>query len=212
MKLVDILARELKDWPESFGFYCVAGGGPEVSWGAWFNERMPERRDDGWYDVGCVELWLSKEPSDHLVSVVTRAEWQAAVDALNAPKVVEWDGVGNPPVGVDIECTFDSWGYWRKGRVLYYGKQMIFMEQDGESPDGRKFEGSMNPDGIKFRPVRTAEQVAAEERDAKAKELYLTINWNDAGSTWDSLAASRKADYLKAIDAGYRKEPKPCGS
>lgn len=203
MKLVDLLARELTEWPESWGIFCVATK-VEGNDAAWFNFRNPVFKDGCWQDLGSVELWLSQEPEDRKEVVVRRFEWQAAVDALNAPKVVEWDGVGNPPAGVDIECTFDSWGYWRKGRVLYYGKQMIFMEQDGESPDCRKFEGSMNPDGIKFRPVRTAEQVAAEEREKAIKEMMQ--HGVDAGDS--TIEYSCAALY----DAGYRKEPKPCGS
>lgn len=115
------------------------------------------------------------------------------------PKKQEaWDGEGLPPVGMDIECTFDSWGYWRKGRVLYYGKQMIFMEQYGESPDCRKFEGSMNPDGIKFRPVRTAEQVAAEERDKAIEEMIRT--------TSDGITCMDRYDAEQLYKAGYRKQ------
>lgn len=208
MKLVDILARELKVWPDDWvvcsqdsDSYIAGYSDPdlmEFSKGNWLGENNFLHGD-----------WLPNQDiaelaSDYATAIVTRAEWQAAVDALNAPKVVEWDGVGNPPVGVDIECTFDSWGYWRKGRVLYYGKQMIFMEQDGESPDCRKFEGSMNPDGIKFRPVRTAEQVAAEEREKAIKEMMM--HGVDAGDS--TIEYSCAALY----DAGYRKEPKPCGS
>ena len=189
MKLVDILARELKVWPEGVSKLTQSFAG------------MVFYQDSAQQIVPLGRMEISDDLRDEYV---TRAEWQAAVDALNAPKVVEWDGVGNPPVGVDIECTFDSWGYWRKGRVLYYGKQMIFMEQYGESPDGRKFEGSMNPGGIKFRPIRTADQVSAEEREKAIKEMMM--HGVDAGDS--TIEYSCAALY----DAGYRKEPKPCGS
>ena len=114
----------------------------------------------------------------------------------------EWSGDGLPPVGLDVECTFESWGYWRKGRVLYYGKQMIFMEQDGEYPDSKKFEGSMNPDGIKFRPIRTAEQIAAEEYEQEAADLaYAATGHRDRSKDcWISLAKV-------ILDAGYRRVP-----
>ena len=70
------------------------------------------------------------------------------------PRPARWDGEGLPPVGLEIECTYDSWGYWLRGKVLCYGEKMIFMEQESSKGDG-KFEGSMNPDGIRFRPIRT---------------------------------------------------------
>lgn len=285
MKLVDILARELKDWPESFGFYCVAGGGPEVSWGAWFNERMPERRDDGWYDVGCVELWLSKEPSDHLVSVVTRAEWQAAVDALNAPKVVEleidwskqpeafplwlegtnkdhrnhsgwyrrvgqifegsdggqwrsvregqfftvhrkpdpkvveWDKGSLPPIGSVVEwdgCTFAPEEPQEKD--LRVGDQVTIIAhlKDGDfemaaftfnpkihNPARGSIWVNQGAYGC-FRPIRTAEQVAAEEREKAIKDMMEV--------TSDGISCIGQDDALALYKAGYRKEPKPCGS
>ena len=99
MKLVDLLARELTEWPESWGIFCVATK-VEGNDAAWFNFRNPVFKDGCWQDLGSVELWLSQEPEDRKEVVVRRFEWQAAVDALNAPKVVEWDGVGNPPAGV----------------------------------------------------------------------------------------------------------------
>lgn len=85
MKLVDILARELKVWPESWGIFCVATK-VEGNDAAWFNHRNPVFKDGGWQDLGSVELWLSQEPEDRKQVVVRRFEWQAAVDALNAPK------------------------------------------------------------------------------------------------------------------------------
>ena len=135
--------------------------------------------------------------------------WAISSENLSAWHLIErpkkqyaWGGEGLPPVGMDIECTFDSWGYWRKGRVLYYGKQMIFMEQYGESPDGRKFEGSMNPDGIKFRPVRTAEQVAAEEREKAIEEMVFGVCGCEPGG--GNTSAFMVCGFL--YDAGYRKQ------
>lgn len=81
MKLVDILARELKVWPDraesisqSFSgmtFYVPIGG------------RVHE-------------LNRNEISDDWRTAAVTRAEWQDAVDALNAPKVVESESAGNP--------------------------------------------------------------------------------------------------------------------
>ena len=120
---------------------------------------------------------------------------------IQRPMRKEWTGEGSPPVGVDCECTFDGWGYWRKCRVLCYGKQMIFMEQDGESPDDRKFEGSMNPDGIKFRPIRTPEQIAEDERKEGIAQFIADLKKvNGCGFT------SHAEDLW---DMGYRKQVNP---
>ena len=217
MKLVDILARELKAWPEpkvplngGKDYCCQSDETTEVYFGF--------RRDS---------VRLSKRAENTIGVNVTRAEWQSAVDALNAPKVVEWAKGSLPPIGSVVEwdgCTFAAEDPQEKD--LHVGDQVTIIAhlKDGDfeiaaftfkpsihNPSRGSVWVNQGASGC-FRPIRTAEQVAAEERDAKAKDLYLTINWNDVGSTWDSLAASRKADYLKAIDAGYRKEPRPCGS
>lgn len=122
---------------------------------------------------------------------------------------VTWTGEGLPPVGLEIECTFDHWGYWLKGKVLCYGKKMIFMEQ--ESPKG-SFEGSMIPDGIRFRPIRTAEQIAEEARVA---ELNLMV-----GAIKDYPGGRHGVDHLTQLqiheeacidlyNAGWRKQVTP---
>lgn len=85
MKLVDILARELKVWPE--GVSCLSQLQHN---GAIINGKGYDGRE--WARLQIAE---DTPPAGVLV---TEAEWQAAVDALNAPKVVEWDGVGLPPV------------------------------------------------------------------------------------------------------------------
>ena len=205
MKLVDILAKGLKSWPEGLECLSQLKGTGYIINGKGFDGRA--------FDA----LQIADET---LVAgaIVTRVEWQAAVDALNAPKVVEWDGVGLPPVGVSCEMSLFASNKWELCIPVYYlnhptdHSDQVVVYQNSLDGDVCYILDPPCSGSIEFRPFRTAEQVAAEERDAKAKDLYLTINWNDVGSTWDSLAASRKADYLKAIDAGYRKEPKPCGS
>ncbi|MFG0828810.1 hypothetical protein ACF8R6_10580 [Pseudomonas sp. CJQ_7] len=118
------------------------------------------------------------------------APWRCIV------KPVEWKGEGLPPVGLEIECTYDAWGYWLKGKVLCYGEKMIFMEQESSKGDG-KFEGSMNPDGIRFRPICTPEQIAADER-AKAIDEMWSVYWQP-----DVTTAKEALGLL--YDAGYRK-------
>lgn len=101
MKLVDILARELKVWPETTRL-AQDSNGHVFGW-----TGFPNWDGDQWLiDVGASldkcrpgEMDLA---DDHMTSSVTRAEWQAAVDALNAPKVVEWDGYRNNTDGNDL--------------------------------------------------------------------------------------------------------------
>ena len=57
-----------------------------------------------------------------------------------------------------------------------------------------------------FRPIRTPGQIAEKERDQAIEDLYFTINWDEGRETWPIISSGRKADYAKAIDAGYRKQ------
>lgn len=99
MKLVDILARELKAWPApksllsgSTDYCCQSDNTTEVYFG---HGRTP--------------IFLSKRAEDTEGVRVTRAEWQAAVDALNAPKAVDdFDGAPDDAThyGVGLTCKF----------------------------------------------------------------------------------------------------------
>lgn len=189
MKLVDILAGELKVWPEN----------SERVWqslsGRLFLGKDRERLT--------VESYTLAKDWDE--ARVTRAEWQAAVDALNSPKVVEWDGKGMPPVGVDCEYRVGG-ATWFECNIRYVTtpyhdcpvEVVMFpahlkSEQTAVVGDG---EGE-----VSFRPIRTAEQVAAEEIEAIRE--FLIYEHRDGG-----LIGIAKALH----ESGYRKEPKPCGS
>ncbi len=59
-----------------------------------------------------------------------------------------------------------------------------------------------------FRPIRTPEQIAAEEREKSADSLYLTMWPND--TLHECEAGNPKWNAcLKAVDAGYRKQVAP---
>lgn len=194
MKLVDILAKEMKVWPEALGHALG-----QASDGTLHCDMEPVD----------AEIVRTRERytvcTNYIMDCVTRAEWQAAVDSLNAPKVVEWDGEGEPPVGIECEWHPNVHG-WVKVKILGRDGSDTWYRASGE-------EHSQTCRNMAFfRPIRTAKQVAAEEREKAAKELYMTINWDSKPGTWENLLQARRDDYRKAIDAGYRKEPIPCGS
>ena len=235
MKLVDILARELKYWP--FGGHF-----------AWQDYDKEVRfSPDSKHDFHMSELAEDNVRPCHglnPLSGVTRAEWQAAVDALNAdkcehsyannigcpecgelnaPKVVEWDGVGDPPVGTVCEYDARPSG---KGETLFVTVEVKYVSDQSiviictDVPDGEKKENIgvelalMNGLAIrgKLRPIRTAEQVAAEEREAEDNEVmsrYLSLSDCEKGM----LGRSPERVIIGLMRVmGYRKEPKPCGS
>lgn len=138
---------------------------------------------------------------------VSRAEWQAAVDALKKTEA-SW-----PLVGVDAE-VFEGPCLWRDDRDrlgLVVRILAIFKNRLDQVICSVEREGGecfcVIPECL--RPVRTPEQIAAEERERDACELYCTINWQGGVPEWKNQTVDRKNDYFKAIDAGYRKqEPK----
>lgn len=198
MKLVDILARELKEWPESFG------------------ESVGQRSDGslhGYTDNDFVK-WIGEPPgftrcANYMVDRVTRAEWQAAVDALGIPKfpsdAIEWNGEGMPPVGIDAqlkkECKFTE-GYrlesFPAGTTVYVGGHANFGGCDLAVViiKGRHFCGTLIPQFLE--PIRTPEQIAADEREKAIKDMVRIIQQAD----WNS-----DADMVGALyDTGYRKQ------
>lgn len=209
MTLVDILARELTAWPETTRL-AQDSNGHVFGW-----TGFPNWDCDQWLiDVGASldkcrpgEMDLA---DDHMTSSVTRAEWQAAVDALNAPKVVEWDGAGDPPVGTVCEYDARPSG---KGEPLFVTVEVKYVSDQSiviictDVPDGENKENIgvelalMNGISMlgKFRAIRTAEQVAAEEREKAVFEIAHILIDNRHES----------AEYHQAgriYDAGYRKQ------
>lgn len=171
MKLVEILARELKEWPES-----VKG----ITQGAIDGELY----FDGPEFIGS---GIFLRPSQDCISVVTRAQWQEARDALNKPAVEEWNGEGLPPVGLPVEWYSDSNTGWQEIVVLAYHGDDAWIQPKGK-------ESTIVYNIANFRPIRTPEQIAAEEREKSIRELIERTDY-----ILDETGAAA------VLAAGYRK-------
>lgn len=100
-----------------------------------------------------------------------------------------WDGQGLPPVGVEFERRFveKEGSSWAWGKVIAHGSRRVFyVDRTGE-------EWSHAPADMEFRPIRTAEQIAADERKAAIKEMI------------GHIGGSRRCEAEVLYDAGYRK-------
>lgn len=230
-KLVEILARRLLAWPEhaaiavqdkdrELKFSEVGGAFLEGDSGIWIRDGSLGFREDGRID----DL-----AEDQATAIVTRAEWQAAVDALNAKMAKseslvddyvesqaeryakEWDGVGLPPVGTVCEFKipeeFDQASPWRSELRSGHVVEIVHHYDTGISKCAVfKFKvdfGHLVEQATAdcFRPVRTPEQIAAEEREAEVNRMVATVSMLDKG--W-----ARKVCYA-LYDNNYRKqEPK----
>lgn len=221
MKLVDILARELKEWPIKFGEFAISAP-TDGTFAVWFNDRKPYPYKGGWADIGCVELWLEEDPEDRKTAIVTRAEWQAAVEDLITPSIAtglgldiileipareRWKGEGLPPVGIDVEIYTDREFAHPYVKALHGLKVKVIAHDDECAvfalPNSHNSASHHSLVADCFRPIRTAERIAAEEREKAIKECAEFLG---------SIACDDWVAARELYDAGYRKQVKTCGS
>lgn len=244
MRLVEILARELKGWPESFG------------------DVLGQRCDGtlhGYNDAGSV-TWIGETPQltrcdNYMHDIVTRAQWQEAREASSKPanfaepnwneapegfdyfiqwphkamrgnfyriegdryvrdngyyasvKEVHddsdiivtkrpivisdkpWSGEGLPPVGTICENVFPG-EIWREVIIIAHdGDMAVFRLNNSERLN---YFGDTRQH---FRPIRTPEQIAAEERSAAVMAILDDLN----------LALDNLYIADRVYEAGYRK-------
>lgn len=145
------------------------------------------------------------EPSVYAKMATTRAYHdrplsvlQAAMDAFLVeihpqPSQELWNGEGLPPVGAEIEALLPGLGssrFWQQAKVVHGplpdspGEILVFSLEN------------TRPSWVdEFRPLRTPEQIAAEEREKAVVEMEQLIG---GAKTWPEA--------LRRIhDAGYRK-------
>lgn len=189
MKLVDILAKGLKSWPEGLECLSQLKGTGYIINGKGFDGRA--------FDA----LQIADET---LVAgaIVTRAEWQAAVDALNAPKVVEWPSLGET---VEVIKGPAEWDDYQRPMIGVEGKVRSVFKNDC---DQKIVAIELSSGECKcfivecIKPARTAEQVAAEERINAITEMRLAVinAANRKTATTDECLAT-----VALYDAGYRR-------
>lgn len=241
MKLVEILARELKEWPTGV-VTAVQDADGEVKFDDSYD--FPAMADSGkvWIRNGCGDNWryASSISSDYATAIVTRTQWQEAREALSKAadlppvgathrfddcymvswwmrepgnnwyiwsgrnwvasslsaevqgmmqtiKTEEnkpWSGEGLPPVGMTCERRFTdvAGSSWNGCIILAHGAKKIFIR------DNCGDEWAHSIDEVEFRPYRTPEQIAAEEREEFIRELIQVtcIRHGEAGLIYDA--------------------------
>ena len=108
------------------------------------------------------------------------------------------------------EFTTNDGHNW-KGCKILYADELSILTGELEGKADRRLLRKCDAD-VKFRPTRTAEQVAAEEREAEDNEVmsrYMSLSDCEKGM----LGRSPERVIIGLMRVmGYRKEPKPCGS
>lgn len=117
-----------------------------------------------------------------------------------------WTGEGLPPVGTVCEVL------WNESRMEYLRTKVFGVNEHGkpihrfdEGPKKYEYQADalVTATGTKvFRPIRTPEQIAAEEREAGVEGIRQAVskspNCKAHGVNWDIACA--------IYDAGYRKQ------
>lgn len=127
--------------------------------------------------------------------------WQPAITSMAEctirPGVTEWTGDGLPPVGLLCEAYYhnDTRPGWKPFTLKYLSDDHVIFKGLGETVVSREQFDRCVAD--QFRPLRTAEQIAAEEREAELNRMVATVSMLDKG--WARKVCAR------LYDAGYRK-------
>ena len=140
--------------------------------------------------------------------IANEGEYTFRLDDLHSQRMLhlierptQWNGEGLPPVGAACEYRVGS-GTWYPCTIRYITTPISDEELQvvAHCPhlNGDQIGGVGNGIGeINFRPIRTPEQIAAEEREKDIEELR-------------ALLSNVACDYYHAavamIDAGYRKQ------
>lgn len=150
------------------------------------------------YNVACKWPWLKETPASYFCGrwiEYSVDSYEAAMKHFNnaVKRPQEWDGEGLPPVGTVCEYLKHA-KYkttWIKVRVVFIGGNLIVFEHGANSN-----EFSEQITEVSFRPIKTPEQIAAEERLHDIDEMMGVGNWH----------SRTFKDVISALyDAGYRK-------
>lgn len=112
--LVEVLIRDLNEWPKEWGGWAVATRIGTTGFGVWFCHTQPRQtRPAGWLDLGTIEVNLDALPCDHLHAIVSREYWLAhglkspnrrrGSAAEHAKDMVEFDRLMSDPSAVKVE-------------------------------------------------------------------------------------------------------------
>lgn len=174
MKLADILARDLMSWPEDF---CHALLTQNVVGVVEYLVNNKQR----WSSGKAFEL-----AEDWKTAIVSKDDWLAAIKKDSKT----WSGEGLPPIGTTCEWHPSVHGWVEVTILGRHGEDTWYIgkgEEHSQTCRNMSF----------FRPIRTAEQIAAEERKAGIAQFIQDlkkVNGNGFYSHAEDL-----------YDMGYRK-------
>ncbi|ORL69715.1 hypothetical protein B7H19_09495 [Pseudomonas putida] len=116
-----------------------------------------------------------------------------------------WKGDGIPPVGARCECA-QLYGKWAEGEVVAHHWEGAIVAI-GDSEKGFEYDSYQ---ANQIRPIRTPEQIAADERLHKVRNAHTAIAKTLESFSGDIPAEAVSRQVIEAmIDAGYSKQVTP---
>ncbi|MEB0078055.1 hypothetical protein QN386_17845 [Pseudomonas sp. CCI3.2] len=152
-----------------------------------------------------------REVDEALLLYLNGTGWRVAqytpygfsVAECNRPLLMRpaWNGIGNPAAGVKCEIHVIGMPLqqWHERTVLFLGRDhLCYADSDGN-------EWCAPLSELQFRPIRTTEQIAADERKAQILEMIDVFGLDT--SIWGLDTVREICGHL--WEAGYRKQPTP---
>ncbi|MER0688529.1 hypothetical protein AAA569_35755 [Pseudomonas aeruginosa] len=141
-----------------------------------FHEGWMKKEGNGWFFWGLGAEW--KYEGD--VSAEREATFEARPQET-------WDGQGLPPVGTVCEYRHMIWPEYRSCEIRYISEESLVAYDDAQEQFYRTCD-------MLFRPVRSPEQIAAEEREKAIEEMCFA----------EETLTVKQAKAL--YEAGYRRQ------
>ncbi|HBO4166780.1 TPA: hypothetical protein L4T92_001374 [Pseudomonas aeruginosa] len=140
------------------------------------------------------EAWMKSAADKWFFWGSRRKAWieesgiSAEREATFEPRPQEpWNGQGLPPVGTVCEYRHMIWPEYRSCEIRYISEESLVAYDDAQEQFYRTCD-------MLFRPVRTLEQIAAEEREKAIEEMCFA----------EETLTVKQAKAL--FDAGYRRQ------
>lgn len=116
----------------------------------------------------------------------------ACIPLIPRPSL-QWSGQGLPPAMTVCEMHHESWNAnnWPKVTVKYASAE-YFITEDGAG------EQHWHAQSVTFRPIRTPEQIAKDEREASIGAMLKSLEFG-------LITTAERIICAKLYDAGYRK-------
>ena len=121
--------------------------------------------------------------------------------------IPHWDGSGLPPVGAVCEHQpYEDKQDWHKVEIIAHKNTGLPVAVFWDEANKKATDSSLEA----FRPIRTPEQIAADERLHEIRNALTTIKAGQKQFPNDLVRGNITLSVVEAmIDAGYRKQVQP---